>query len=61
MGSTEDFVAGGFARVSGNLGFIVGFINTPFTASSFEHATAGSSFGAADALFVTISIHGDLA
>ena len=61
MGSVENFVAGGFARVSGNLGFIVGYVNTPFTASGFEHATCGSSFSAADPLFLTISIHGDLA
>ena len=60
MGSTEDFVAGGFVRVSGNMGFLAGFVNAPFTASSFEHASGGASFSAADALFVTISIHGDL-
>ena len=61
MGSTEDFVASGFVRVSGNMGFLAGWVNSPFTSSSFEHASAPGSFSASDAIFVTISIHGDLA
>lgn len=61
MDSTDNFVASGWARVSGSWGYFVGNNNSPMTASSFRHGTLGSGDTSYDALFATVSIDGDLA
>ena len=61
MDSTENFVASGWVRVSASWGYFVGNSNTPMTASSFRHGTLGTGDNHYDALFATVSIHGDLA
>ena len=64
--NTERMAASGFARVSGLYGLFSAETDSTFTTTSFRHATLKYDNGstgneAADALIVTISIHGDLA
>ena len=62
MDSADNFAASAFCRVSGNWGILGGVNDTTFTASSFKHATLQSgATNAADALYATMAIHGDLA
>jgi len=60
--SSANNVANGFVRVSANYGFLSGDNDTPFTTSSFRNGTHGGGAAAlVDALYVTISLSGDLA
>jgi hypothetical protein len=62
MSTADNYSLSGFARVSASAGFFGGVDNTTFTSTVIHHATFNSSAASqADALYVTIDVHGDLA
>ena len=62
MSTADSYSMTGFARCSANAGFFGGIDNTVFTSGVIYHGTYGAgATSATDALYVTISVHGDLA
>ena len=62
MSTADNYSLSGFARVSASAGFFGGTNNTTFTSTIIHHATFNASAATqADALYVTIDVHGDLA
>jgi len=62
MSTADSYSMTGFARCSASAGFFGGVDNTVFTSGVIYHGTYGSgATSATDALYVTISVDGDLA
>ena len=62
MSTADSYSMTGFARCSANAGFFGGIDNSVFTSGVIYHGTYGAgATSAVDALYVTISVHGDLA
>ena len=62
MSTADNYSLSGFARVSASAGFFGGTNDTTFTSTIIHHATFNASAATqADALYVTIDVHGDLA